>query len=364
MVGVRCLALVVAAAVWVSGLPGPGLTPPSAQAAEPAGAGRLAIVPLAIDGEISEADRDDLTRALVTGFQRGSFAVVEPGSVGEVGPCSDAACVTGVAGKTGADYVARPTVRINDRDYAIKVELLSGKTGERIALAEDACEICGVVDASGLLDSAAASLGLKLESMAKGPATLVLRAEPEGAVVLIDGELFGAAPVDKPITPGKHVVRVSQDGYIPIEREITFVEGVREELSITLEKVPSSLPGRGWGWASLSLGVASLGGAIFLTYQHGQPYQVGDACSIEAPNPGYNVMPDPENPNGTICKEVWNTKWGALSAGIAGAALTTLGVLVLIDNFRRADRKRNKAVREKKTSFGVGPGSVMIRGRF
>lgn len=363
MVGVRCLALVVAAAVWASGLPGPGLAPGAARAAEAAGSGRLAVVPLAVEGEISETDRGDLTRALVTGFQRGSFEVVEPASVGEVGSCGDAACITGVASKTGATYVARPSVQINDRDYAIKVELLSGKTGERIALAEDACEICGVVDASGLLDSAAASLGLKLESMAKGPAVLALRAEPEGAVVLIDGELFGASPVDKPIAPGKHLVRVSQDGYIPIEREITFVEGVREELTITLEKVPSALPGRGWGWASLSLGVASLGGAIFLTYQHDRPYRVGDACSVEAPDPGYNVMPNPEG-GAPICKEVWNTKWGAISAGIAGAALTTLGVLVLIDNFKRSDRKRNKAVREKKTSFGVGPGSVMIRGRF
>ncbi|MEZ4448728.1 MAG: PEGA domain-containing protein [Nannocystaceae bacterium] len=363
MVGARCLALVVATSVWASGLPVSGLATTTAAAAEPASAGRLAILPLAIDGEISDADRSDLTRALVTGFQRGSFEVLEPEQVGEVGPCTDAACVTGVAGKTGAAYVARPSVRINDRDYAIKVELLSGKNGERIALAEDACEICGVVDASGLLDSAAASLGLKLESLAKGPATLVLRSEPEGAVVLIDGNLFGTAPVDQPITPGKHLVRVSQDGYIPIEREVTFVEGVREELTITLEKVPSALPGRGWGWASLSVGVAALGGAVFLTYMHDRPYKVGDACSVPAPDPGYNVMPDPMG-GGDICKQLWNTKWGAISAGIAGAALTTLGVLVLIDNFKRSDRKRNKAVREKKTSFGIGPGSVMIRGRF
>ena len=71
-------------------------------------------------------------------------------------------------------------------------------------------------------------------------------------------------------------------------------------------------------------------------------------------------------PNGDpICKELWDTKWGALSAGIAGAALTTLGVLVLIDNFKRSDRSRRKAVRNSKTArIGIGPGSVMIQGHF
>ncbi|MEZ4380409.1 MAG: PEGA domain-containing protein [Nannocystaceae bacterium] len=366
MIGRRALALVVASTVWLAGAPAGSLGVAPARAEAASGA-RLAILPLEITGEISDADRDDLTRALVTGFERGSFSVVDPAAVisaaGEVGACGDAACITGVASKTQANYVAVPKVTINDRDYAIAVALYSGTTGERAAVSEDACEICGVVDASGLLDSAAATLGQKLEALSKGPATLVLRATPEGAVVMVDGELVGTAPIETPIPPGKHVIRVSQEGFIPSEREITFVEGVQEDLSIALEKMPSALPGRGWGWASLSLGIASLGGAVTLTYLHDRPIKFGDRCSVEAPDPDFNVMP---GPNGTpICKELYDTKWGALSAGIAGAALTTLGVLVLIETFKRTDRSRRKAVRNTKSArIGVGPGSVMIHGRF
>lgn len=367
MVGHRLVALAVAASVWVAGLPGAFLATgiPQVRAAEPAS--RLAILPLAVDGEISESDRQDLTRALVAGFQRGSFDVIAPADVADKSPeaagCADAACVVAVAGKTGASYVARPTVKVADRDYAIKVELLDGKTGQRIAQSEDACEICGVVDASGLLGSAAASLGAKLESMAKGPATLVLKAEPSGAVITLDGELLGTAPLERPIPPGKHVLRVSQDGYIPTEREVTFVEGVREELSFTLERMPSALPGKGVGFASLGVGIAALGATGFLLWLDNNPYKIGGSCStFDGADP--NAMYDPQG--NVVCKELWDTTYGVAAAGIAGAALTTLGVLVLIDTFKRSDRSKQKAAKSSKRSarFGVGPGSVMVRGRF
>ncbi len=366
MLGRRALALVLAPAVWLAGVPTGGLGGAPASAEEAAGS-RLAVLPLTVQGDMSQADRDDLTRALVTGFERGSFSVVGPdqvlSKVGDPGACADAACITGVASKTGAAFVAVPKVEVNDRDYSIEVALFNGQTGERAAVSQDSCEICGVVDATGLLDSAAATLGQKLDALSKGPATLSLTAMPEGAVVLVDGELLGTAPLETPIPPGKHTIRVSQEGFIPSERVITFVEGVQEDLNIELEKMPNALPGRGWGWASLSLGLVGLGGAVGLTYLHDRPMRIGDRCSIQAPDPDFNVMPGSDGDE--ICKELWDTKWGALSAGIAGAALTTLGVLVIIDHFKRSDRSRRKAVKDSRSArFGVGPGSVMIQGRF
>jgi len=338
-----------------------------APAKEPAKApARLAVLPLKISGEMSGADRDDLTAALVKGFERGSFTVVAPAGViakgGDPGVCADPACIIGVATRTGAAFVAMPTIDVDDRDYSIEVGLYNGSTGERVVVSQDSCEICGVVDASGLLDSAAATLGQKLDVLSKGPATLVLSATPEGAVVLLDGELIGTVPVDVPVSPGKHIIRVSQDGFIPSEREVTFVEGVQEDLKIDLERMPSALPGRGWGWASLSVGVLSLGGAVGLTLLDDRPLRAGGRCSVELPDPDANVM---SGPDGEICKDLWNTRWSALSAGVAGAALTTLGVLVLIDNFKRSDRSRKKALKESRSArFGIGPGSVMIQGRF
>ena len=327
---------------------------------------RLAVLPLKISGQMSGADRDDLTAALIKGFERGAFTVIAPAEVvekgGDPGTCADPACIIGVSSRTGAEFVAIPTVEVDDRDFSIEVGLYNGATGERVAVSQDSCEICGVVDASGLLDSAAATLGQKLDTLSKGPATLVLSATPEGAVVLVDGKLIGTAPLDVPMPPGKHVIRVSQDGFIPSEREMTFVEGIQEELSINLERMPSALPSRNWGWASLSVGVLSLGGALGLTLLDDRPFRIDGRCSTELPDPDANVM---EGPDGTVCKDLWNTRWGALSAGVAGAALTTLGVLVLIDNFKRSDRSRKKALKKSRsTRVGIGPGSVMIQGRF
>jgi hypothetical protein len=359
MMGSRILAPMVAASLWLAGVPVVAAT-----AAPGTSDVKVAILPLSVEGEISASDRSDLTNALVTGFQRGDFEVLAPDRTDSMSPeaagCMNAGCVKAVAKATGSRFIARPLVKVNDRDYAISVELLDGESGQRIAVSNDSCEICGVIDASGLLDSAAASLGLKLAAMAKGPATLVMTTEPDGASIYLDGKLLGTAPLDRPITPGKHTLRVVKDGFIPTEREVTFVEGVREELRFALDKMPSALPGRAVGAASLGVGVVALGGAAFLTWLHDQPYKIGGACADPA---APNVMTGPDGSD--ICRELWNTKWGALSAGVAGAALTTLGVLVLIDTFKRSDRGRRKATSGKASArVGVGPGSVLIQGRF
>ncbi|MGB1014992.1 MAG: PEGA domain-containing protein [Nannocystaceae bacterium] len=338
----RLPAITLALSMWCGGLP---LAPiPVAQASGDS----VAILPLQVGGALSEADRQSLSTSLASGFERGSLKITGPNEVVAAMPgadgCSSKACFKSAAKATGARYVVRTTVDIQDRDYQVSVELLDGKSGDRVANSQDSCEICGVADAAGLLSAAAATISVKLDALAKGPAALTLTSSPNGALVTLDGEIIGTTPIERTIAPGKHLLRLSKDGYIAIEREVTFVDGVSEELDIELEKLPSRLPGRRWGYASLGIGIAALGGGVALTAIHDLPHSF--SCS------GENL-----DMNGQ-CRYLFNTKWYGAAALIGGAALTTLGVAILL-NSRKKTRKETK-----KTAFGIGPGSVSLSGRF
>lgn len=320
---------------------------------------KLAILPLVVEGTLSEADKNSLTQSLISGLQRGAFTVLNPEQViaadGGAATCEDATCFKSIAGKTGAAYVVRAVVTVRDRDYTVQVSLLSGADGQRIAGTQDACEICGVGDASGLIDSAAATLRLKLDALAKGPASFKLTSDPADAIVTIDGDIVGTTPLNRPVVPGKHVVRLSKDGYIAIEREVTFVEGVAENLEFKLEKLPSRLPGKRWGYASIAIGVLGIGAGVGLTAIDGRNYTLN--CE------GANVM-NPGITGEKECRFLFNTKWYGVAATLAGAALLTLGTVILINSRPKTDKSRNAAARPGLQQFGLGPGSVMLRGQF
>ena len=312
---------------------------------------KAAILPVRIDGEVSETDRAALTGELVDGLRRGQFAVVAPKDVGDVGQCQDPKCVKSVGSKTGASHVVRARVEVVDRDYKVEVELLDAKSGESIARSSEGCEICGIVDAGAIVSTAAATLRTKLDALAKGPSTLSVVSDPTGAEVRIDGEVVGQTPLDRPVVPGKRVLRVSKEGYIAIEREVTFVEGVQESVSFELDKVPSRLPPRPWGWVSLGVGIASIGGAVAFAVLRDRPYELGGACD------GDNRDADGD------CRRVWNTEFHVLGFALAGGALTTLGVAILLNSKSRRAQKRSKKSKAS-AKLGVGPGNLTVRGRF
>ncbi len=375
----RWTATWVATCLWMMGLPiAPALAmepPPQEAAAAPAAearGARAAILPLVVDGELSEADTEQLSAELVEGLQRGDFGVVGPDEVLKRSPgaedCAKERCLESIAADTGASHVVRARVTVQDRDYDVFVELFDGSSGASLAKTEEGCEICGVADAGNLVASAAATLRTKLDALAKGPSTLTISSDPAGAEVRLDGDIIGVTPLERPVIAGKRVVRVTKEGFIAVEREVTFVEGVSEKVSFELEKVPSRLPSRPWGWVSLGVGVASLGAAI--------AFGVLGATEAE-----YKFRGD-SNRNGCFrdvdddgnCKYVWNTEWHALGFGIAGGALTTLGIAVLLNSRARKKASREsapgrakgkrEASRRRRPRLGLGLGNVTLHGRF
>lgn len=361
----RAVALFTGGALFIAPLPssataslGPAesTSPPASSASVSL---RAAILPVAVEGELSEVDKETLTGELVEGLRRGAFEVVPPPDVlkadSSAAGCADKDCFVRVAKATRATHLVRAKVVVRDRDYDVKVELVDGKTGAIVAKSEEGCEICGVVDAGSLMGSAAATLRTKLDALAKGPSVLTVKSEPVGAEVRIDGEIVGVTPLERPIIPGDRVVRVSKEGFITIEREVTVVEGVAEEVSFGLEKVPNRLPKRPWGFVSLGLGIAGVGVAATFAALEDKPYKVGKACD------GSN-MDDVGR-----CRKLWDTEWIVFGTSLAAATLVTLGVAVLLTS-SKSRAKGSKATKAKKRKanarVGIGPGSLVLRGRF
>ncbi|MFV8750762.1 PEGA domain-containing protein [Nannocystaceae bacterium ST9] len=318
-------------------------TPPS-ESSESVGA-KVAILPLVVEGELPDTDRATLTDQLVGGLQRGAFAVATPDEVEAAGErdCSKPNCIKKIAEKTGATHVVRTVVTVSDRDYTVRVELYDGSDGTTVISSSDGCEICGVADVGGLIETQAATLRTKLDALASGPAAIVVTSDPEGADVTLDGEPFGVTPLDKSIIPGDHTIRVSKEGYITIQEKRTFVEGARETLAYELDKVPNRLPKRPWGWASLGVGIAAIGGGVALTFMHDRPYKLGGKCS------GDNIDAQGD------CKFLYNTKWEGLAVGLVGGALLTLGIAVLVTTAKGKGKKGEAAMRRMKVSpSGVG----------
>jgi hypothetical protein len=324
--------------------------PPADDPASTATTPRTAILPLVVEGALPDADRDTLTSRLVEGLQRGSFEVVTPEQVSAaVGndDCSKPGCMQKIAKQTGATHIVRAIIEVVDRDYAVKVELYDAD-GAKIVSSSDGCEICGVMDVGGLLETQAATMRTKLDALASGPASIGIISVPEGADVTLDGEPFGITPIDKPIIPGDHVIRVSKEGYIAVQEKRTFVEGARETLNYELEKVANRLPKRPWGWASLGVGIAAVGGGVAMTVLHDMDYKLSGACT------GAQIDADGD------CQYLFNTKYYGLGLSLGGAALVTLGVAILINTSKKSARKQAK-IEAAVQHLQVGAGGVGVR---
>ncbi len=328
-------------------------SPPLPVATSTAELPRAALLPISVAGTIADADRVALTMQLLVGLERGDFVVIPPEvvrtHVRDAAECARARCLVRVADKTGATHVVRAVITGRDRHYKLQLDLVDGRTGSVIASSRDGCEICGVSDVGDLMASAAAGLRNKLDALATGPAALVLSSRPAGATIIIDGEIVGTSPLELSVSPGKHVIRVQREGFISAERELVFVNGVAEKMSFELERLPSRLPGRTWGWVSLAAGAVALGTGVAFTAVHADAYQPD--CDPADGNQDSNQE----------CRFLWNTKWGGVAAAAAGTAWITFGVAVLLN--RPGERVR-VADEERTTRLGIGPGSLVIHGRF
>lgn len=335
--------LVLALSLTFAGAP----TGHAAESPIPTGeAAKLAVLPLKIDGQVDEVTRTRWTASLRDGLSRGNAEVVDDAQVAPYieGSCNQQSCYDKVRANSGATHIVRATVVNKNRDYLLKIDLLDARTGSVVVSSEDRCEICGSEEVGKSLDSQGALLQTRLAAQGKGPAVLYLDTSPSGAIVFIDGEAVGTTPLERPVLEGQHKVRVSLNGYVAEERELSFVNGVREELKLPLQRTPGNPRTRALGAAGVAGGILLIGGGIGLVILDDFEYKKN--CD------GVNKDADGD------CKYVYNTgPLGAVLIG-AGAILGTLGAVAL-HRHRGATPARTKQERAFVVPRGLG-----VMGRF
>jgi outer membrane receptor protein involved in Fe transport len=73
-----------------------------------------------------------------------------------------------------------------------------------------------------------------LQALPPRPARLVVSASRPDAVVLVDGQTAGGAPISLDLPPGRHRIELRAEDYAPFQREVMLAPGERRVVSATL----------------------------------------------------------------------------------------------------------------------------------
>src|SRR5690606_8358780 len=160
------------------------------------------------------------------GLQSPSFTIAKTSAPSH--PCTDAACIEAVANKASARYVVVTRVSASERDYAITLELYDAY-GQLKTSTQTSCEICSHEGVGESLKTTAQGFRAAVaEAIAKpwmgrpaaeaervGPARLMIRTEPAGAEVRIDGKAMGKTPLEIEVPAGPHDIELRKRGYSP-----------------------------------------------------------------------------------------------------------------------------------------------------
>lgn len=340
--GIHVLLALSLTAAPAAAQPAPA-APAPAPAAPEADAPKLAIAPITLSGADDPLLASQLEQDLRGGLARGRLQLLDPEAVARVagGACSDDACLGRLRDQLGAAFVLRAQVTVSDRDYTLRLELVATRDLGRAAESERGCELCGLAELRALTADQAARLLAKLDALAKPPPAFEIATTPPGALVFIDGQLVGAAPVERNVLEGKHVVRVMSEGYVPEERELVAVAGLRESLQIDLRRTPEALKLRGAGWGLLFTGIPLFGIGLGLLALDGDEYR------------GRCTGPDVDLAG--RCRFVFDTDWGGAAVLAAGALLGTAGTMLLL---RTRDRGKTR-LRAR-----LGPTYIGLAGAF
>ncbi len=268
---------------------------------------------------------DDLYVSIAEGLARAGARVVDGESVGvRRGTCMDGACVERLR-EAEIEYVLWALLSASDRDYTLELRLERLDDPEVSSVFSERCALCGLAEACERIEVGASGLLVPLAEEPEEAPRIILTTEPSGAQVSVDGEFVGLAPVERVLRPGPHRIEVSADGYVDRVQEVDAQLNQRLNLSVSLSKVtppPSPPPApRLNGWIPVGVGAPLLAGGVVLAAVDGRPPLGCDGCE------------------GRL-----ETIWPAAGMLVAGAALTTLGA-VLVHQMRRSRRAKAAAKR-------------------
>ncbi|MBL8632028.1 MAG: PEGA domain-containing protein [Myxococcales bacterium] len=168
----------------------------------------------------------------------------------------------------------------SDRALKLKLEALEPSVTARAAQAERVCTGC---TPSTVGDEAMALTSQVLhEALARPRGLLSLRSQPEGAEVLLDGNVLGQTPLTRKVWAGSHSLLLRKQGFVPLARELSLSAGQLQTLDLTLsvgrseplrqititEGSPSERPAKGQRprWRILTGASSVVAGAVMIGF--------------------------------------------------------------------------------------------------
>lgn len=144
-------------------------------------------------------------------------------------PCMTSDCAPGLVAAASADFAAVLAVWAGaDGGPGVVFVTLVDPEGARFpGQSKVGAGDLQAATSAALLDAR----GLQL--LGPGP-WLRVSGEPDGARVFIDGSYVGAVPYRATVKPGKHAVKVTAEGYTPLEREIDVPANRSRQVEIGL----------------------------------------------------------------------------------------------------------------------------------
>jgi len=231
---------------------------------------RVAVLPVEFDGRVPDVSRITLSERLVEGLARAGFEV----SAGDVlasalrnnpapESCHAPSCYRQIAGKLALEFLVIAQVKIKDRNYELKLQLVRGRDGKPQSEERDVCDLCGIQEVGQKLDTLASSLMSRVGTPRSDPARLTVQSEPAGASVVVDGRAAGETPVTLEVSAGGHEVALSAAGHVGAHTKINLEPGIRGLVSVDL--IPQAAargghpgPPEAVWWAALGIGAGAV----------------------------------------------------------------------------------------------------------
>jgi hypothetical protein len=297
---------------------------------------------------IQKAVKSRVDQELRAGLDRAGVQVVDETTVRNAiadADCVGADCAGIVATAAGATYLVYAQVTNVSRDYEVTVQLVS-PTGEVLASTDEACEICGLDEVAGVVESRVSAIAKEIDarSEASGP-MLIVRSTPSGATLYVDDVPVGDTPYAGPVSEGEHVIRLEKHGFAPAEQTLKLAAGVRSPVKIDLRReFDQSKKLQGAGWGALATGVVFLGAA-------------GALIAIDS-NQNSRRCTGQDVDNDGDCRFVFQTKWGGAALAVGGGALVAAGVALLVTTRKGRDHE------DRRVQARIGPGSAGLVAHF
>lgn len=182
-----------------------------------------------------------------------------------------------------------------------------------------------------------------------------LRVEASGVAegvpvdVRVDGEAVGRAPVVVERPPGRYRVELGADGFYPATDEVEVTPGGEVTRSLQLDRIETQ-GSRFWGWTLIGAGVVLLGGATALHFASADEFDKATTEGIPYP------VADAHRTTGI------NESVGSFALyGVGGMAITAGLALILLAD---VPVPRDGWDGDESPTVSVGPGSILLQGRF